>query len=46
MELKAGRRQYCKDKGLRMEDAFYYADSISDLPVFEAVGVPVLDTLG
>lgn len=37
-------RQYCKDKGLHMEDAFYYADSISDLPVFEAVGVPVCVT--
>ena len=37
-------RQYCKDKGLRMEDTFYYADSISDLPVFESVGFPVCVT--
>jgi HAD superfamily hydrolase (TIGR01490 family) len=37
-------RQYCKDKGLSMVDAFYYADSIADLPVFEAVGVPVCIT--
>jgi len=37
-------RQYCKDKELNMEDAFYYADSIADLPVLEAVGVPVCVT--
>ena len=37
-------RQYCKDKEMNMEDAFYYADSIADLPVLEAVGVPVCVT--
>ena len=37
-------RHYCKDKELHMENAFYYADSIADLPVFEAVGVPVCVT--
>jgi HAD superfamily hydrolase (TIGR01490 family) len=37
-------RQYCKDKELNLEDAFYYADSIADLPVLEAVGVPVCVT--
>lgn len=37
-------RQYCKDKRLHMENAFYYADSINDLPVLEAVGVPVCVT--
>jgi HAD superfamily hydrolase (TIGR01490 family) len=37
-------RQYCKDKKINMDDAFYYADSIADLPVFEAVGVPVCVT--
>jgi len=37
-------RQYCKDNDLNIEDAFYYADSIADLPVLEAVGVPVCVT--
>ena len=37
-------RRYCKDKEFNMEDAFYYADSISDLPVFESVGFPVCVT--
>jgi len=37
-------RQYCKDNGFNMEDAFYYADSITDLPVFESVGFPVCVT--
>jgi HAD superfamily hydrolase (TIGR01490 family) len=37
-------RQYCKDKRLNMENAFYYADSINDLPVLEAVGIPVCVT--
>ena len=36
--------QYCKDKGFNMKDAFYYADSIADLPVFESVGSPVCVT--
>ena len=37
-------RQYCKDNGFKMKDAFYYADSISDLPVFESVGFPICVT--
>jgi HAD-superfamily subfamily IB hydrolase, TIGR01490 len=37
-------RQYCREQGLRMEDAYYYADSIADLPVMEAVGTPVCVT--
>jgi len=37
-------RQYCHEKNLRMEDAYYYADSIADLPVMEAVGTPVCVT--
>jgi len=37
-------RQYCKDKGFNMKDAFYYADSIDDLPVFESVRFPVCVT--
>lgn len=37
-------KQYCREHGLRMEDAFYYADSIADLPVMEAVGTPVCVT--
>ena len=37
-------RQYCQEQGLRMEDAYYYADSIADLPAMEAVGTPVCVT--
>jgi HAD superfamily hydrolase (TIGR01490 family) len=37
-------RHYCRERGLRMEDAFYYADSIADLSVMEAVGTPVCIT--
>jgi HAD superfamily hydrolase (TIGR01490 family) len=37
-------RQYCQEKGLSAENAFYYADSINDLPVLEAVAVPVCVT--
>jgi len=37
-------RQYCKDKGLKMEDAYYYGDSLADLPVLESVGIPVCVT--
>lgn len=37
-------RQYCQDKGLSIENAFYYADSINDLPVLEAVGFPACVT--
>jgi HAD superfamily hydrolase (TIGR01490 family) len=37
-------RRYCHEQGLRMEDAYYYADSIADLPVMEAVGIPVCVT--
>jgi HAD superfamily hydrolase (TIGR01490 family) len=37
-------RQYCHENNLRMEDAYYYADSIADLPAMEAVGTPVCVT--
>ncbi len=37
-------RQYCRDRGFAMETAYYYADSIADLPVLEAVGNPVCVT--
>jgi HAD superfamily hydrolase (TIGR01490 family) len=37
-------RRYCGEFGLRMEDAYYYADSIADLYVLEAVGHPVCVT--
>ena len=37
-------RQYCRDRGFSMETAYYYADSIADLPVLEAVGIPVCVT--
>lgn len=33
--------QYFKDKNYKFEDAFYYADSIDDLPVLQSVGHPV-----
>ncbi len=32
---------YCMSEGLRLEDSVAYADSSSDLPMLEAVGVPV-----
>jgi len=32
---------YCDAEGLRLEEAVAYADSSSDLPLFEAVGFPV-----
>ena len=32
---------YCIGEGLRMEECVAYADSSSDLPLFEAVGFPV-----
>jgi HAD superfamily hydrolase (TIGR01490 family) len=34
-------REYCRENGYRLEDAYYYADSILDLPVLEAVGFPI-----
>ncbi len=37
-------RQYCRDRGFTLETAYYYADSIADLPVLEAVGNPVCVT--
>lgn len=32
---------YCSAEGLRLEESVAYADSSSDLPLFEAVGFPV-----
>ncbi len=32
---------YCEAEGFRMEECVAYADSSSDLPLFEAVGFPV-----
>lgn len=43
-EKLARVRRYCGERGLRMEEAYYYADSIADLPVLEAVGHPVCVT--
>jgi HAD superfamily hydrolase (TIGR01490 family) len=37
-------RQYCRDHGFSLENSYYYADSIADLPVLEAVGNPVCVT--
>jgi len=34
-------RQYCDESGQSLADAYYYADSINDLPVLESVGNPV-----
>jgi HAD superfamily hydrolase (TIGR01490 family) len=33
--------EYCEAEGLRLDEAVAYADSSSDLPLFEAVGFPV-----
>jgi HAD superfamily hydrolase (TIGR01490 family) len=33
--------EYCDAEGLRIDEAVAYADSSSDLPLFEAVGFPV-----
>lgn len=35
---------YCAQNGYKLEEAWYYADSLSDLPVLEAVGHPVCVT--
>jgi len=32
---------YCKAEGFRLEDAWFYSDSLSDLPVLSVVGTPV-----
>jgi len=32
---------YCKETGLALKNAWFYTDSISDLPMLEAVGYPV-----
>jgi HAD superfamily hydrolase (TIGR01490 family) len=37
-------KDYCREKGMDLADAYYYADSIADLPVMEAVGHPVCVT--
>lgn len=37
-------KDYCRAKGLDLAEAYYYADSIADLPVMEAVGHPVCVT--
>jgi len=34
-------RSYCLEHGFTLQDAWYYADSIADLPLLEAVGNPV-----
>lgn len=34
-------KKYCFKHGLSLEEAYYYADSIADLPVLEVVGTPV-----
>jgi alcohol-forming fatty acyl-CoA reductase len=35
---------YCDAEGLRLDECVAYADSSSDLPLFEAVGFPVAST--
>jgi HAD superfamily hydrolase (TIGR01490 family) len=32
---------YCNAEGFRLEDAWFYSDSLSDLPALSAVGTPV-----
>lgn len=32
--------QFCMERGYSLNDAWYYGDSISDLPILEAVGNP------
>jgi HAD superfamily hydrolase (TIGR01490 family) len=34
-------REYCSDHGINISESWYYGDSLSDLPVFLAVGSPV-----
>lgn len=34
-------KEYCSEHGFGLEDAYYYGDSILDLPALEAVGHPV-----
>ena len=34
-------RLYCRENGQSLQDAYYYADSILDLPALEAVGHPI-----
>jgi len=40
-EKVARLREYCEKNNSRVEDAWYYGDSISDLPVLQIVGNPV-----
>lgn len=35
---------YCNDNGFTLDSAFYYADSIADVPVLERVGNPICIT--
>jgi len=35
-------KQFMKGRGCRLEDAYFYSDSIADLPMLEAVGHPVV----
>lgn len=41
MEKLTRLKEYCEKNNNKIEDSWYYADSISDLPVLEAVGHPV-----
>ena len=34
-------REYCSGNGINISESWYYGDSLSDLPVFHAVGSPV-----
>jgi HAD superfamily hydrolase (TIGR01490 family) len=34
-------QEYCREHGYTLKDAYYYADSILDLPALEAVGHPI-----
>lgn len=43
-EKLARAQQFCLDQHLNIKDSYYYADSINDLPMLEAVGIPVCVT--
>ena len=34
-------KAFCEDNGFNLEDAWYYADTVADIPVLNAVGSPV-----
>jgi phosphoserine phosphatase len=35
-------RAFANERGFALEDACFYSDSITDLPLLEAVGTPII----